>query len=395
MIKDAFIVNCIRTPIGKAGGSLKDVRPDDLLSFILESLMSSVTNIDPSDVDDVIIGCAMPEAEQGLNIARISSLLAGFPNSVPGVTINRFCASGLQSISYAADQIKLGTADIIIAGGVESMSMIPLMGHHPSLNPNIFKDDNIGLAYGMGATAEEVATKYGITRILQDEFAYISHQRAINAHLNDLFNSEIIPFRSKSLTFNPQSRFIHDQSIVLNSDEGIRFDTSMDKLSSLNPAFSINGTVTAGNSSQMSDGASVVLICSKKAILRYNLTPMARFIGYSVSGVDPKLMGIGPTRSIPRVLDQFSIHVDDIGHIELNEAFAAQSLAVINHLNLDPEIVNPLGGAIALGHPLGASGAIRSTTLLHNMTRNKIRYGMVTMCIGSGMGASAIFENIL
>jgi len=394
MNKDAFIVNCIRTPTGKAGGSLKDVRPDDLLSFILGHLMSSVNNIDLSDIDDVIIGCAMPEAEQGLNIARISSLLAGFPNSVPGVTINRFCASGLQSIAYASDQIKLGTADVIIAGGVESMSMIPMMGHHPSLNPNIFKDDNIGLAYGMGVTAEEVAIKHGITRILQDEFANTSHQRAINAHTNGLFNSEIIPFRSNSITFNSQSRLIHDQSIVLNCDEGIRFDTSIDKLSLLRPSFNINGTVTAGNSSQLSDGASVVLICSEKALLRYNLTPMAKFVGYSVSGVDPKIMGIGPTKSIPKVLDQFSIDLNDIGHIELNEAFAAQSIAVIDHLNLDPEIVNPLGGAIALGHPLGASGAIRTTTLLHNMARNKIRYGMVAMCIGSGMGASAIFENI-
>lgn len=394
MSQAAYIVSSIRTPVGKAGGVFKDVRPDDLLSFVLKSLLADNPSVDPSKIDDVIIGCAMPEAEQGLNVARISSLLANYPHSVPGVTVNRFCASGLQSIAYAADRIRLGEAEVMVAGGVESMSMIPIMGHHPAFNIKVFKEDNIGIAYGMGTTAEQVVNKYDIDRDSQDQFAFESHQKAISAVSLGYFKDEIKPYEATTQSYDLDSQEVTQQSKIIFADEGIRFDTSIEQLAKLKAAFHINGSVTAGNSSQMSDGAGAMLLCSEKALQRFNLTPIARFVGFAVSGVDPKIMGIGPVLAIPKVLAQCGLKQNDIGHIELNEAFAAQSLAVIQELNLDPKVVNPLGGAIALGHPLGATGSIRAASLLHHLKRTNTRYGMVTMCVGSGMGAAGIFENL-
>jgi len=394
MSETVYIVNCARTPVGKAGGVFKKVRPDDLLSFVLSSLLKDSPSIDPLTIDDVIIGCAMPEAEQGLNVARISALLANYPHSVPGVTVNRFCASGLQSIAYAADRIRLGEADVMVAGGVESMSMIPMMGHHPAFNIKVFKTDNVGLAYGMGATAELVAKKYHIDRDSQDRFAFESHLKAINAVEKNYFKDEIKPYNVITKSYNLELQKATHQSNIISTDEGVRFNTSIEQLGKLKPVFNHQGSVTAGNSSQMSDGASAILLCSEKALKRFDLTPIARFVGYAVSGVDPKIMGIGPVLAIPKILTQCGLKQHDIGHIELNEAFAAQSLAIIRELKLDPAIVNPLGGAIALGHPLGATGSIRTTTLLHHLQRTNTRYGMVTMCIGGGMGAAGIFEKL-
>jgi len=394
MSETVYIVNCARTPVGKAGGVFKKVRPDDLLSFVLSSLLKDSPSIDPLTIDDVIIGCAMPEAEQGLNVARISALLANYPHSVPGVTVNRFCASGLQSIAYAADRIRLGEADVMVAGGVESMSMIPMMGHHPAFNIKVFKTDNVGLAYGMGATAELVAKKYHIDRNSQDRFAFESHLKAINAVEKNYFKDEIKPYNVITKSYNLELQKATHQSNIISTDEGVRFNTSIEQLGKLKPVFNHQGSVTAGNSSQMSDGASAILLCSEKALKRFDLTPIARFVGYAVSGVDPKIMGIGPVLAIPKILTQCGLKQHDIGHIELNEAFAAQSLAIIRELKLDPAIVNPLGGAIALGHPLGATGSIRTTTLLHHLQRTNTRYGMVTMCIGGGMGAAGIFEKL-
>ncbi|MEO1939662.1 acetyl-CoA C-acyltransferase [Candidatus Thioglobus sp.] len=393
MTQDAYIVSAIRTPTGKAKGVFGQVRPDDLLSFILKTLLEDNPSVDSKMIDDVIIGCAMPEAEQGLNVARISALLAGYPNSVAGVTVNRFCASGLQSIAYAADRIRLGEADVVIAGGVESMSMIPMMGHQPAFNMKVFNEDNLGIAYGMGTTAEQVVKKYNIKRGAQDQFAFESHQKAISAINQGYFEDEIRPYETIVQSYDSDSKQIIQKSVTVSQDEGVRFDTSIEQLSKLKGAFHVNGSVTAGNSSQMSDGASAVLLCSEKALKLFNLEPMARFVGFAVSGVDPKIMGIGPVLAIPKVLKQCSLKVDEIDHIELNEAFAAQSLAVIQELDLNPDVVNPLGGAIALGHPLGATGSIRTSTLLHNLNRTDARFGMVTMCIGSGMGAAGVFEN--
>ncbi|BBB24020.1 acetyl-CoA acyltransferase [Isorropodon fossajaponicum endosymbiont JTNG4] len=393
MTQDAYIVSSIRTPVGKAGGVFSQVRPDDLLSFVLKALLLDNPSIDPGMIDDVVIGCAMPEAQQGLNIARISALLAHYPNSVSGVTINRFCASGLQSIAYAADKIRLGEADVMVAGGVESMSMIPMMGHQPAFNIKVFKSDNLGIAYGMGTTAEQVVTKYKISRDAQDQFSFESHQKVIHAVKQNYFKDEIKPYKVISKTYNLDTKETMQTLSVVSEDEGVRFDTSIEQLSKLKGAFHANGSVTAGNSSQMSDGASAVMLCSEKALKLFNLKPVARFMGFAVSGVNPKIMGIGPILAIPKVLKQCHIDLSEIKHIELNEAFAAQSLAVIQELNLNPDIVNPLGGAIALGHPLGATGSIRTSTLLHHLNRTHSRYGMVTMCIGGGMGAAGVFEN--
>ncbi len=394
MPQPVYIVSSIRTPVGKAGGMFKQVRPDDLLSFILIELLKNNPDVDPKMIDDVIIGCAMPEAEQGLNIARIAALLANYPQSVSGVTVNRFCASGLQSIAYAADRIRLGEAEVMVAGGIESMSMIPMMGHHPAFNIKVFNEDNIGIAYGMGVTAEQVVNKYNINRDSQDQFAFESHQKSINAVNQGYFKDEIKPYKIITRSYDLDSQEVIQRSNTVSTDEGIRFNTSIDQLAKLKASFHVNGSVTAGNSSQMSDGAGATLLCSEKALKRFNLTPMARFVGFSVSGVDPKIMGIGPVLAIPKVLKQCGLNQHEIGHIELNEAFAAQSLAVIQELDLDPQIINPLGGAIALGHPLGASGSIRTATLLHHLKRTHTRYGMVTMCVGSGMGAAGIFENL-
>jgi acetyl-CoA acyltransferase len=393
-IQDAYIVSAIRTPVGKAPrGMFKTVRPDDMLAHVLTASMKQCTKLDPTEIDDVIVGCAMPEAEQGMNVARIALLLAGLPNNVAGMTINRFCSSGLQAVALAADRIRLGEADMIIAAGTESMSMIPMMGNKISMNPAIFlHNENIGIAYGMGMTAEKVAEQWKVSREAQDEFAVTSHNRALKATETGEFSQEITHYTVEEKQPDLTAHEIRSVTSIKDTDEGPRPGTNQETLAKLRPVFAANGSVTAGNSSQMSDGAGAVIVVSETALKRYNLTPIGRFIGFAVAGVPPEIMGVGPIKAIPKVLKQTGLQQDDLDWIELNEAFAAQSLAVINDLGLDRAKVNPLGGAIALGHPLGATGAIRVATLLHGLRRHKQKYGMVTMCIGTGMGAASVFE---
>jgi len=394
-IQEAYIVAATRTPVGKAPrGMFRNTRPDDLFVHALKGVLAQAPSLDPASIGDVIAGCAMPEAEQGINVARIALLLAGLPNNVPGMTINRFCSSGLQAVALAADRIRLGEADVMIAGGLESMSMIPMMGNKVAFNPAIFRDEHVAIAYGMGITAEKVAERWKVSREAQDAFALQSHERAVAATRNGEFRDEITPYRIEEHLPDLDSRNIKTQAREVSQDEGPRADTSVEALAKLRPVFSQKGSVTAGNSSQMSDGAAAVLLCSETALKRYNLTPIGKFLGFSVAGVPPEIMGIGPKEAIPRALKQTGLKLDDMAWIELNEAFAAQSLAVIQDVGLDPAKVNPLGGAIALGHPLGATGAIRTATLLHGLRRRKEKYGMVTMCIGTGMGAAGIFESL-
>ncbi len=395
-IQDAYIVCAVRTPVGKAPrGMFRHTRPDDLLAHVIRGVLNKAPNLDRASIGDVIVGCAMPEAEQGMNVARIALLLAGLPESVPGVTVNRFCSSGLQAISMAADRIRLGEADIMIAAGAESMSMVPMMGNKIAFNPRVFADDeNIGIAYGMGMTAEKVAQRWRVSREAQDEFALQSHQRALKAIAAGEFVDEILPYDVIQSMVDEQAGEVRLTTHKMSQDEGPRADTSLDALGKLRSVFAAKGSVTAGNSSQMSDGAGAVLLASEAALKTFDLKPMARFVGFAVAGVEPEVMGIGPVKAIPMVLKQTGIKQSELDWIELNEAFAAQSVAVINELGLDRDKVNPNGGAISLGHPLGATGAIRSTTLLHAMQRHGLRYGMVTMCIGTGMGAAGIFEAI-
>jgi acetyl-CoA acyltransferase len=392
--QDAYIVAALRTPVGKAPrGMFKTVRPDDMLAHVLKAVVKQCDGLDPAAIDDVITGCAMPEAEQGINVARIALLLAGLPNSVPGMTINRFCASGLQAVALAADRIRLGEADVIIASGTESMSMVPMTGNKMSLDPAIFtRDENVAIAYGMGITGEKVAQRWQVSRESQDEFAVTSHARALKAIETGEFQQEITPYIVEEKRPDLASHEIRDITVVRDTDEGPRPGTNPQTLAKLRPVFAANGSVTAGNSSQMSDGAAAVIVVSEAALKRFNLTPIGRFIGFAVAGVPPEIMGIGPIKAIPKVLKQIGLKQDDLDWIELNEAFAAQSLAVINDLELDRAKVNPLGGAIALGHPLGATGAIRVATLLHGLRRHNQKYGMVTMCVGTGMGAAGVFE---
>jgi acetyl-CoA acyltransferase len=393
-VQEAYIVAATRTPVGKAPrGMFRNTRPDDLLAHVLRSVLAQAPSLDPAQIADVIVGCAMPEAEQGMNVARIGLLLAGLPVGVPGVTVNRFCSSGLQAVAMAADRIRLGEAEVMIAAGTESMSMVPMMGNKIAFNPEIFAhDENLGIAFGMGITAEKVAERWNVSREAQDAFAYQSHQRAIKATASGEFRDEITPYEIAEHAPDLASRDVRIATRKASQDEGPRADTSLEALAKLKTVFALHGSVTAGNSSQMSDGAGAVLLCSEAALKRYNLRPIGRFVGYSVAGVPPEIMGIGPKEAIPRVLKQAGLNLNDMGWIELNEAFAAQSLAVIQDVGLDPALVNPLGGAIALGHPLGATGAIRTATLLHGLRRRKLKYGMVTMCIGTGMGAAGIFE---
>jgi acetyl-CoA acyltransferase len=392
-IQDAYIVSAVRTPVGKAPrGVFRNTRPDDLLALVLREAIKRAPGIDVARIGDAIIGCAMPEAEQGMNVARIGVLLAGLPDSVPGMTINRFCSSGLQAIALAADRIRLGEADLMLAGGTESMSMVPMMGHKIAMNPAVFSDENIGIAYGMGITAEKVAERWKVTREQQDAFALQSHQRALAAIANGDFADEIVPVALDDHYPDLAKRSIITDARKIDTDEGPRKDTSLEALGKLKPVFRMGGSVTAGNSSQTSDGAGAVVLASEQAIKDYGLTPLARFVGFAVAGVPPEIMGIGPKEAIPRALAATGIRKEQLDWIELNEAFAAQSLAVIQDIGLDPAKVNPLGGAIALGHPLGATGAVRTATLVHGLRRRKQKYGMVTMCIGTGMGAAGIFE---
>src|SRR5580692_238034 len=380
---EAVILDCLRTPVGKAPkGSLRNSRPDDLAALVIRRLLEKHPAIAPEEVDDVILGCAMPEAESGMNIARIASLRAGLPDSVPGITINRFCSSGLQAIAMAADRIRSGGAQIIIAGGAESLSMIPMAGN--KFAPNPWMVDHLPQIYmGMGLTAEQVQKKYGISREDADQFAYSSHQHALHAQAAGKFDDEMVPVPLDSA------------GTMFTKDEGPRADTSPEALAKLKPVFQSDGTVTAGNSSQTSDGAAAAIVMSDKKAEELGLKPMARFVSFAVAGVPPEIMGIGPVVAIPKALALAGLKTEDIGVIELNEAFAVQALAVIRKANLDLDRVNPNGGAIALGHPLGCTGAKLTATILREMHRKDTRYGMVTMCIGGGQGAAGIFENLI
>ncbi len=394
-IQDAYIVAATRLPVAKKNGMFKNVRPDDMLAHAIKSVVAQVPGIDPARIGDVIVGCAMPEAEQGMNVARIGLLLAGLPQTVPGLTINRFCSSGVQAVADAANQIRLGLADVMIAAGTESMTIMPqMMGNKMAMNPAIFTDEHVAIAYGMGLTAEKVANQWQISRDEQDAFALASNQKACAAIAAGHFKAEITPYAIRESLPDLKTGEIKVRERLAENDEGPRADASLERLGKLKPVFHARGSVTAGNSSQMSDGAGAVMLVSEKVLKEHNLTPLARFAGYAVGGVAPEIMGIGPIAAIPKVLAQVGISQNDLDWIELNEAFAAQSLAVMRELNIDPSKVNPLGGAIALGHPLGATGAVRTATVVHGLQRTGGKYGMVTMCIGTGMGAAGIFERV-
>lgn len=395
-IQDAYIVAATRLPVAKRNGMFRNVRPDDMLAHALKAVMAQVPGLDPALIGDVIVGCAMPEAEQGMNVARIGLLLAGLPITVPGLTINRFCSSGLQAVSDAANQIRLGQADVMLAAGTESMTVMPqMMGNKLAMNPAIFAgDENLGIAYGMGLTAEKVAQQWKISREEQDAFALASNQKASAAIAAGHFKAEITPYTINEHLPDLKTGDVRIKTRTVDTDEGPRADASLEKLGKLRPVFHARGSVTAGNSSQMSDGAGAVLLVSEKILKQHNLTPLARFAGFAVGGVAPEIMGIGPIAAIPKVLAQAGVKQDDLDWIELNEAFAAQALAVTRELGLNPEKINPLGGAIALGHPLGATGAIRTATLVHGLQRTGGKYGLVSMCIGTGMGAAGLFERV-
>ncbi len=394
-LQDAYVVAATRTPIGKAPrGMFRNVRPDDLLVAAIRSAMSQVPGLDPKLVEDAIVGCSFPEGEAGLNMARNAVLLAGLPNTVGGVTVNRFCASGITAVAMAADRIRVGQADVMIAGGAESMSMVPMMGFHPSINMKVFADENVGMAYGMGLTAEKVATQWKVTREMQDQFALGSHQKAIAGQQAGEFDDETTAVDIVDRVPNLGSGEIELKTRSVNRDEGARADSTLAALAKLRPVFAAKGSVTAGNSSQTSDGAGALILVSEKILKQFNLTPLARFVSFAVRGVPPEIMGIGPKEAIPVACKAAGITQDQIDWFELNEAFAAQALAVIQDLGLDPTKVNPLGGAIALGHPLGATGAIRAATVVHALRRRNLKYGMVTMCVGTGMGAAGIFERM-
>ncbi len=401
-MREVVIVSAVRTPVGKANkGMLRTTRPDDLAAIAINGALDRIPRLDKREIDDVVLGCAMPEAEQGMNVARIASLRAGIPVETSAMTVNRFCASGLQAIAIAANAIACSQAEVIIAGGTESMTMIPMGGHKVSANPSLVQ--NYPDAYlSMGLTAERLAVKYGITREHADEFSYQSHQKALKAIAEGKFDEEIVPVAVSNVSFEPaksaspagvgakmmrqEVRFVHD--------EGPRADTTPDALAALKPAFHVKGTVTAGNSSQMSDGAAAVVVTSAEKAKALGLVPLARFIAFATAGYKPEEMGLGPVFAIPKVLEQAGLTLDQIDVIELNEAFAAQSLAVIEAAGLDPVKINPSGGAIALGHPLGCTGAKLTATILRELQRRQGRYGIVTMCVGGGMGAAGIFERV-
>lgn len=389
-MQEAVLIDCLRTPVGKAPrGTLRHTRPDDLAAVVLRALIERYAQVPRDEIDDVILGCAMPEAESGMNVARIASLRAGLPDIVPAVTINRFCSSGLQAIAMAAERIRAGAAEIILAGGTESMSLLPMSGHRFSPNPHLV-DHYPEVYLSMGLTAENLRVKYGISREDQDAFAFRSHQNALRAQSSGAFEEEIVPVEVHSARLVEGKRCVETRLFV--RDEGPRADTSLEALAKLQPVFHASGTITAGNASQMSDGAAAALVMSERRAARLGLKPMARFVSFAVAGVPPEIMGIGPVVAIPKALALAGLRLDDIGLIELNEAFAVQALAVIRLAGLDPERVNVNGGAIALGHPLGCTGAKLTATLLHEMRRRGVRYGLCTMCVGGGQGAAGIFE---
>lgn len=395
-LQEAYIVAATRTPVGKAPrGVFRNTRPDDLLVHAIQGALAQVPTLDPALINDAIIGCAIPQGPQGLNMARMSVLFAGLPNTVGGVTVNRYCASGITAIAMAADRIRTGQADVMIAGGAESMSMVPMNAILTDMNPQIFtKDENLGIAYGMGLTAEKVAEQWNVTREAQDAFSLESHRRALAAQAAGHFDAEITPVtvRDTSVDLATQNLVVNEYTV--SRDEGPRADTTAESLAKLKPVFAAKGSVTAASSSQMSDGAAALILVSERFLKEHNLTPIGRFVSFAVKGVDPKIMGIGPKEAIPAALKTAGLSLSDMDWIELNEAFAAQSLAVIQDVGLDMDKVNPLGGAIALGHPLGATGAIRAATVLHGLQRTGGRYGMVTMCVGTGMGAAGILERM-
>ena len=398
-IQDAYIVAATRTPMGKSHkGFFRATRPDELLAQALRAALAQAPGLEPAAIEDVIAGCAIPEAQQGLNVARVAAVLAGLPKSVGGITVNRFCASGLSAIQIAADRIRVGQAEVLMAAGVESMSLLPMMGHTPSLSPALFADtdrlDDYGIAYGMGLTAEKVAQQWKVSRAAQDAFALQSHQRALAAIAAGEFRDEITPVTVTERRVDLARGDVDVSQRSVDTDEGPRADTTLEGLARLRPVFAARGSVTAGNSSQTSDGAGALILASEAAVKRFGLTPLARFVSFAVRGVPPQIMGIGPIEAIPAALKLAGLRQDALDWIELNEAFAAQALAVMGTLGLDPARVNPLGGAIALGHPLGATGAMRAATVVHGLRRRQQRYGMVTMCVGMGQGAAGIFERV-
>jgi acetyl-CoA acyltransferase len=389
-MREAVIVSAVRTAVGKAPrGALRSVHPTDLAATVIRSAVERVPGLDPKEIDDVILGCAMPEAEQGLNMARVALLRAGLPTDVPGQTVNRFCASGLQTIALAAQQVMSGMGDVVVAGGTESMSAVPMGGHHFAPNPAM-AEMSPDVYLGMGLTAENVAKRYEVSREDQDAFALRSHQRAIAAIDAGLFKDEIVPIEVEHVWF--ENGKVQRSTMIFDTDEGPRRDTSAEALAKLKPVFAVNGTVTAGNSSQTSDGSAAVVVMSREKADALGVKPLARFVSFAVAGVPPEIMGIGPVAAIPKALKQAGLTIDQIDLIELNEAFAAQALAVIRALELDEEKVNVNGGAIALGHPLGCTGAKLTVQILHELRRRGGRYGLITMCIGGGMGAAGIVE---
>jgi len=391
-MREVVIVSSVRTPVGKAyKGTLRAARPDDLAAVAIKGALERVPQVEPKEIEDVIFGCAMPEAEQGMNVARIASLRAGLPVECSAMTINRFCSSGLQAIALAADSIASGRAEIAVAGGTESMTMIPMGGHKVSANPWLVA--NYPDAYlSMGLTAERLAVRYGITREQSDQFSYESHQKAIAAIQSGKFDDEIVPVPVSFTTPNGSKPKRVD--IVFTTDEGPRADTTLEALHGLKPAFHAKGTVTAGNSSQMSDGAAAAVIMSAEKAKTLGIEPLARFIAFATAGYKPEEMGVGPVLAIPKALKIAGLKLEDIDVFELNEAFAAQSLSVIKEAGLDPAKINPNGGAIALGHPLGCTGAKLTATIIRELKRRNARYGIVTMCVGGGMGAAGIIENV-
>jgi acetyl-CoA acyltransferase len=392
-MKEAVVVSAVRTAVGKAPrGILKDTRPDDVAAIVIKEAVSRVPGLKMEEVDDVVLGCAFPESDQGLNLARVVAMRAGFPHTVPGQTVNRFCSSGLQAIATAAYEIMAGATEVMVAGGVEFMSQVPIMGLTPSPNPYLV-EHNPQVYTSMGLTAENVAEKFGVSREDQDRFALSSHQKAAKAIKEGKFKEELIPILAKVKEAKEDGTVVVKE-VIFDTDEGVRYDASLEGMASLKPVFKAKGTVTAGNASQTSDGAAALVLMSREKAEKMGVKPMAVFRSFAVAGVPPEVMGIGPAYAVPKALKLAGLTVKDIGLVELNEAFASQALYVIRHLGLNLDIVNVNGGAIAVGHPLGCTGAKLTTMLLYEMKRRNVRYGLVTMCIGGGMGAAGVFERI-